>query len=59
MDLDLARSVTPYFRVDAKTANEIIERSGAIVKQWSKIATSLGAPGREQERMAMAYQLAA
>lgn len=58
MDIDLVRSVAPYFRVDANTANEVIERSGAIVRQWSRIATGLGVPGREQERMAAAFRLA-
>ncbi len=58
LDLDLARSVAPYFRVAAKTANEIVERSQAVVKQWPKIAERLGVPRREQERMAPAFQLA-
>jgi serine/threonine-protein kinase HipA len=58
MDLDLARSVAPYFRVDVQTANEIIERSSAIVRQWHTIATRLGVPPREQERMAAAFRLA-
>ena len=58
MDLDLTRSVAPYFRVDVKTANAIIERSSAIVRQWPKIATTLGVSAREQERMAPAFQLA-
>ena len=58
MDLDLARSVAPYFRVNAKAASEIIERSSAIVRQWPKIATNLGVRGREQERMAAAFALA-
>lgn len=58
LDLDLVRSVAPYFRIDANTANKIIERSQAVVKQWSKIAAHLGVPGREQERMAAAFQLA-
>lgn len=58
MDLDLVRSVAPYFRVDVKTANEIIERSQAVVRQWSKIATRLGIPVREQEQMVLAFRLA-
>lgn len=58
MDLDLVRSVAPYFRVDAKTANEIIERSQAVVREWSKIATHLSISVREQERMALAFRLA-
>ncbi|MHB8255109.1 MAG: type II toxin-antitoxin system HipA family toxin [Acidiferrobacter sp.] len=58
MDLELARSVAPYFRVDARAVNEIIARSQTVVRQWSKIATRLGIPVREQERMALAFGLA-
>jgi serine/threonine-protein kinase HipA len=59
LDLNLARSVAPYFRVAVKEANEIIERSSAIVRQWRTIATRLEVPPREQERMAAAFRLAA
>ena len=58
MDLDLARSVAHYFRVEAKTANDVIAHSCSIVKQWPKIAAQLGLAAREQERMARAFQLA-
>ena len=58
MDLDLARSVAHYFRIDTKTADAIIERSQAVVKQWPTIADRLGIPAREQERMASAFGLA-
>ena len=58
MDLDLARSVAPYFRVSKKLADEIVERSQAVVKQWPKIADSLHVRAREQERMAAAFRLA-
>ena len=58
LDLDLARSVTPYFRIDAKVANEIIERFRSTVRQWSKIATNLRVPVRAQQRMASAFRLA-
>jgi len=58
MDLGLARSVAPYFRVATKTANEIIERSQAVVRQWPKIAGSLGVSARERERMTSAFRLA-
>jgi serine/threonine-protein kinase HipA len=58
LDLDLARSVAPYFRVRLNVANEIIERSQAVVKQWHKIADQLGIPAKEQERMASAFHLA-
>jgi serine/threonine-protein kinase HipA len=58
MDLDLVRSVAPYFRVDATSANQIIHHSSTIVKQWPKLATTLGIPRREQESMASAFKLA-
>jgi serine/threonine-protein kinase HipA len=58
MDLDLARSVAPYFRVPKKLADEIVARSQAVVKQWPKIAAGLKVRGREQERMAPAFRLA-
>jgi len=59
MDLELARSVAPYFRVTARRAEEVIERCRAVVAQWPKIAGRLGIAAREQERMASAFRLAA
>ncbi len=58
MDLDLARSVAPYFRVSVADANAIIDRCRIVVAQWPRIATSLGLTAREQENMAPAFQLA-
>ena len=58
MDLDLARSVAPYFRVSVPDANAIIERYRTVVAQWPRIATPLGLSAREQEDMAPAFQLA-
>ena len=58
LDLDLVRSVAPYFRVGVDTANERIERSRAVVRQWPKIADSLGIASREQDWMASAFELA-
>ena len=58
MDLDLARSVAPHFRVSKKLAAEVIERSLSVVRQWPKIAGSLRLSPREQERMAAAFRLA-
>ncbi len=59
MDLDLARSVAPYFRVSAADADTIIERCRSVVVQWPKIASRLGLSAREQDDMAPAFQLAA
>jgi serine/threonine-protein kinase HipA len=58
MDLDLARSVAPYFRITAVRAKEIIERSRVVVRQWGKIASQLRLPAREQKRMAPAFRVA-
>ena len=58
LDLDLARSVAPFFRISKRLADDIIERSRAVVQQWPKIAGSLHIPPREQERLAAAFGLA-
>lgn len=58
MDLDLARSVAPYFRISKAGADEVIKHSQAVVQQWPKIANSLQMRAREQERMASAFRLA-
>lgn len=58
MDLDLAQSVAPYFRVSVADANAIIERCQTVVAQWPRIANRLGLSAREQEDMAPAFQLA-
>ena len=58
IDLDLARSVAPYFRLSMADADGIIERSQAVVRQWPKIANKLQVRAREQERMASAFRLA-
>ena len=58
MEIDLARSVAPYFRVSKPLADDNIKRSQSVVKQWPKIASSLKIAAREQERMAAAFRLA-
>ncbi|HXP91129.1 MAG TPA: HipA domain-containing protein [Fibrobacteria bacterium] len=57
LDLDLARSVAPYFRVSTKTASEVVGRCMAVVGQWPKLANGLKLSAREQERMASAFRL--
>ncbi len=58
MDLELARAVAAYFRVSKKAADDFIETSQSVVKQWPKIARRLRLPAREQDRMARAFRLA-
>ncbi len=58
LNLDLARSVAPYFRVNAEQAKAIIERGQAVVRQWPKLAAHLGISAREQAATASAFRLA-
>lgn len=58
MDLELARSVAHFFRIDAAGADDIIERCRAVVRQWPKIAARLGIPLKEREWMRSAFRLA-
>jgi serine/threonine-protein kinase HipA len=58
MDLELARSVAPYFRVKRTLVNEIIETSQGVVREWTTIADRLKVPAREKQRMAPAFRLA-
>lgn len=58
MDLELARSVAPYFRVKKTLADAIIVRFQTVVRQWPKIAKHLKLPAPEQARMVGAFRLA-
>jgi serine/threonine-protein kinase HipA len=58
LDLDLARSVAPYFRLSPTEAQEIIEACQLTVRQWPVLATAVGLSPREQERMSSAFLLA-
>ena len=58
MDLELAQSVAPYFRVSVEQAEEIISNQIQVVSQWRTIANSLAIPAREQQQMEAAFRLA-
>jgi serine/threonine-protein kinase HipA len=58
LDLDLAKSVAPYFRVKKEDADGIIADFQAVVAQWAEIASRLQVPRREQELLAPAFRLA-
>lgn len=58
LDLELAREVAGYFRLNLAEADEIIQDFIEIVSQWRTIANGLGLPVREQEYMADAFSLA-
>jgi serine/threonine-protein kinase HipA len=58
LDLDLARSVAPYFRVSVRDAEAIIGRCLTVVRQWRTIAAHVGVRARERDAMAAAFRLA-
>jgi serine/threonine-protein kinase HipA len=58
LDLDLIRSVAPYFRVTDSRGSEIIDRFSATVRDWRDIAGELGIARSEQNEMADAFALA-
>ncbi len=55
LDLDLARSVAHFFRINTTTAEEIIARQQGYVGQWRTLAQRLGISAAEQNRMAPAF----
>lgn len=55
LELDLVRSVAPYFRVPVADVGAIITRQRQVVARWRTIADSLGIPAREQAYMADAF----
>ncbi|MFJ9989190.1 type II toxin-antitoxin system HipA family toxin [Pseudomonas putida] len=58
LDLELAREVAGYFRLQRQEADEIINDFRDIVGQWRTLAQGLGLSAREQDRMAEAFRLA-
>ncbi|PKA99669.1 serine/threonine-protein kinase HipA [Flavobacteriaceae bacterium MAR_2009_75] len=55
LDLELAKSVGEYFRLDDKQMDTIIEEVLETVVQWKMIANEIGIPRAEQELMAAAF----
>ncbi|GHV44257.1 toxin HipA [Bacteroidia bacterium] len=55
LDLDLAKEVAPYFRLNAEKANKIIETVKNAVKNWQKTATKYQISREEQEYMRTAF----
>ena len=55
LDLDLVRSVAPYFRIKDAQAASIIDRMADVVGAWREIAGSVGIKRAEQGEMADAF----
>ncbi len=56
LDLDWARSVAEYFRVDETQREEIIEQVVAETSRWSEIATAHRISRGEQQMMEPAFK---
>jgi serine/threonine-protein kinase HipA len=57
LDLDLARSVSGYFRLNEKKSELIIETVQAATAQWRKFAKLHHIPRAEQDLMEQAFIL--
>jgi serine/threonine-protein kinase HipA len=57
-DLELAKSVAPYFRVVPSRADEIVQEVIGVVRGWRGVAASVGISASEQNRMARAFRIA-
>lgn len=55
LDLDLALSVAPYFRIEKKEGSLIIDEIKNVVSQWKKYANTYGISRLEQENKSEAF----
>ena len=56
LDIELAKSVGAYFRLNVNQMNKIIEEVLLAVKQWRNIANEIGIGRMEQELMCTAFK---
>ncbi|HUX84253.1 MAG TPA: HipA domain-containing protein, partial [Chitinophagaceae bacterium] len=54
---DLALEVAGYFRLDNKTANQIIKQIKSKVISWRELAVRYKIPKAEQDRMSVAFSI--
>jgi serine/threonine-protein kinase HipA len=57
LDLELAKSVIKYFRVDKNTADTTINQIKSVVSTWRDVAKKYGISQSEQEYMASAFRV--
>jgi serine/threonine-protein kinase HipA len=57
LNIDLARSVDTYFRLEKKEMNTIIDEVKSVISGWKKVATEIGIPRSEQTLMAAAFKV--
>ncbi|MDD4191056.1 MAG: HipA domain-containing protein [Mangrovibacterium sp.] len=57
LDIELAKSVGPYFRLNEKEMNDILDDIKSSVSGWQRIANQLDIPRSEQILMAGAFKV--
>ena len=57
LDYELAKSVGPFFRLENKQMDRIIDEVTASVKNWRNMAKNIGISNSEQELMAKAFHV--
>ncbi|HKJ42823.1 MAG TPA: HipA domain-containing protein [Sunxiuqinia sp.] len=57
LDLELAKSVGPFFRLSEKEMGNILEVVKSSVSDWQRIANQIGIPRSEQTIMAAAFKV--
>lgn len=57
LDLDLAKEVAEYFRIDSRKSDQIILKVTSVVKEWRSVANYIGISKSEQEIMSGAFFL--
>ena len=55
LDFDLALDVAPFFRIDAKTAKEILQLIKKNVAKWQQIAAEFKISKKEMQKMERAF----
>ena len=55
-DLELAKSVAHYFRVEEERTDTIIDEVKSVVKDWEAVAKKLSIPAREMNQMRGAFR---
>ncbi|MGV8139941.1 MAG: hypothetical protein AB2L20_32550 [Mangrovibacterium sp.] len=57
LDIELVKSVGPYFRLDEKEMNAIVDEVKSAVSGWQKLADQIGISRSEQILMAAAFRV--
>lgn len=57
LDIELAKSVGPYFRLSEKEMVHILDEVKSSVSEWQRLANQIGIPRSEQTLMAAAFRV--